>query len=128
MSSILDDLDPVEIGQRLYQYRTEAGVSLSNAARELDCTDQHIEALESGVERISPLEILTLATRYHKQLYEVINGPLPYTTPEEVIQALRDAEITECMAASALKVSLLDVRKMVWIAREREENNHGTMD
>lgn len=113
MSNALDTIDLKVLGQRLREAREAAGISIEEASKHLETADAHIDVLEAGIVKIEPRELLKLSALYRTQVYLLLNGPLPYRTDDEIIQALINCEMTEGLCAHLLGVDYLECRKRV---------------
>ena len=111
MENVLDTLDPVQIGQYLTHFRELHDLLYIQVASELSCEVEHVERLERGEIRPKASEIVKLASIFDCQIYELLNGPYPDATDEELMAQLVRGEISESQAAYRMKVDRLEVRR-----------------
>lgn len=90
-----------EIGKRFTYFREQAGFSLEQAATRLDISPAELVTMEAGPIGIKPRLIIEMALAYHCQVSEFLNPP-DTRTPEQLLQALSNGEISEGYAAHKL--------------------------
>jgi len=111
--SVLDDIDPVVLGVRLSMARLCAGRTIYEAAQATQIDYDVITSIEMGAAKPSAGALIELARYYHVQISYLINGPSPYQTPEQILDALSHCKISEMTAARLLGVDLLDLRTIM---------------
>lgn len=111
--SILDKIDPVVLGQRLKLARESANIDTRTADRHISLIFSSITMIEAGKIRIEAHDLFKLAQLYKTQVSLLLNGPLPYRSDEEAIQACIAGEIGEGALATFLGVDRLETRRRV---------------
>ncbi len=103
----LDRLDPKVLGQRLADARKARGVTQDEAARRVGCSRPTLIAIEKGIRKAKPEEIVTLASLYCKTVNELVRsgGPLTDLQPHlrAVAQDMKADEAETAQAISALQ-------------------------
>lgn len=94
-------LSKEEIGKRFAHFREQAGLSIAQAASMLDISQPELQSMEDGPVGIKPHLIIEMAQAYRCQVSEFFNPP-DTRTPEQLLEALGNGEISEGYAAHKL--------------------------
>jgi len=72
---ILSQIDPAVLGARLQEMRRSAGFTQQAVADELEMARTTLVAIEKGERRVTPHELLRLASIYGRQVSEIVGRP-----------------------------------------------------
>lgn len=94
-------LSKEEIGKRFADLRKQAGLSIAQAAIILDISQPELESMEAGPIGIKPRLVIEMAQAYRCPVGDFFNPP-DTRTPEQLLEALDNGEISEGYAAHKL--------------------------
>lgn len=99
------------IGARLRNARGTR--SLTEVANAMGASVDDIVHIEYGTQVPTPMQMVKLSNFYNVEISEIMNGPLPYTTKDEWLQAYIEEKITEGALTKGLKTDRINARLMV---------------
>lgn len=108
MTNINTDL----VRTRLHDIRSEKNISLPKAGECIGLSADQMQELESGQRPVTAEHVVKLSNLYDVQLYQITNAPLPYRTPDELLEAFHQARITEGVLAHEMGLDRLDTREL----------------
>src|SRR5262245_32189572 len=82
----LSSIDPVVIGEQLARARSARGLTQQQAAESLGVARTTVTAMEKGIRRPRPGEIVQLAALYGRQVGDLLRASVGGDTNEFVVQ------------------------------------------
>ncbi|MDZ7721062.1 MAG: XRE family transcriptional regulator [Balneolaceae bacterium] len=77
MKNILEELDPVVLGEELKHARNKAGMTQEEVSKLLDVARTTVTAIEKGERRIRPDELIKLSEAFNKSVHEFLRVKKP---------------------------------------------------
>ncbi|MEX1014808.1 MAG: XRE family transcriptional regulator, partial [Candidatus Paceibacterota bacterium] len=77
MKNILEELDPVVLGEELKHARNKSGMTQEEVSKLLDVARTTVTAIEKGERRIRPDELIKLSAAFNKSVHEFLRVKKP---------------------------------------------------
>jgi len=74
ITSVLDTIDPRQLGKELQEARKKRGITQEEAAKVIEVARTTLTAIEKGERQIKPAELIKLADVYDRQVSDFVRG------------------------------------------------------
>lgn len=127
-SHVLATLDPRLIGRRLQEARKARGLTQEEAAAEIDAVRTTLVAIEKGIRRIRPAELVRLAATYGRSVGEFLRTSEPVEAfAVQLRAALAPGALADARTEREVEASVIEFERLCEDYRALEDLNASTL-